>query len=167
MFSGKKIVTIYSGNYYVTNDPEVVIYTLLGSCVAVCLFDSQSGVGGMNHFMLPQPKNKTARFKNFKSGLFGLDAMDLMIEQILKMGGTLSGLKAKVFGGARVVESLDFLDAAVPDANINFTLEYLNEKKIPIVSKDIGGCSGRKIFYYLKDHSVLVQRLGKELKTDD
>ncbi|NLY75390.1 MAG: chemotaxis protein CheD [Firmicutes bacterium] len=167
MLSEKKIVTIYSGNYYVTNDPEVVIHTLLGSCVAVCLFDSQRGIGGMNHFMLPQPRSNTVYNKNSKSGLFGSDAMDLMIEQILKMGGMLSCLKAKVFGGARVVESLDFLDAVVPDANINFTLEYLNEKKIPIVSKDIGGCSGRKIFYYLKDHSVLVQRLGKELKTDD
>lgn len=166
MLNDKKIVTIYSGNYYVSNDPEVVIYTLLGSCIAVCLFDAQKGIGGMNHFMLPRQSPYSYRSKGSKPGWFGSDSLDLMIDNILKMGGSLSHLNAKVFGGAQVVENLDLLNTNVPTANINFTLNYLDEKKIPIVAKDVGGYSGRKIFYHLEDNSVMVQRLEKELKSD-
>lgn len=166
MLSNKKVVTIYSGNHYVSNDPKVVIYTLLGSCIAVCLFDIRKGIGGMNHFMLPQQSPYTYRSNDSKPGWFGLDSLDLMIQQILEAGGLLSDLKAKVFGGAQVVENLDLVNTNVPAANISFALNYLNEKRIPVIAKDIGGCSGRKIFYYLEDHSVLVQRLEKELKSD-
>lgn len=166
MLNDKKVVTIYSGNYYVSNDSKVVIYTLLGSCIAVCLFDAQKGIGGMNHFMLPCQSPYSYRSKGSKPGWFGSDSLDLLIESILKMGGSHSHLKAKVFGGAQVVENLDILNTNVPTANINFTLNYLDEKKIPIVAKDVGGYSGRKIYYYLEDNSVMVQRLEKELKLD-
>jgi len=166
MSNGKKIVTIYSGNYYVSNDPKVVIYTLLGSCIAVCLFDAQKGIGGMNHFMLPRQSPFSYKSKESKPGWFGLDSLDLMIEDILTMGGSLSRLKAKVFGGAQVVEKLDLRNTNVPTANINFALDYLTEKKIPVIAKDIGGYSGRKIYYNLEDNSVMVQRLEKELKSD-
>ncbi len=166
MLSDKKIVTIYSGNYYVSNDPNVVIYTLLGSCIAVCLFDIRKGIGGMNHFMLPQQSPYSCRSNDSIPGWFGLDSLDLMIGQILKIGGSLSDLQAKIFGGARVIENLELSSTNVPAANISFTLKYLKEKEIPVIAKDIGGCSGRKIFYCLEDHSVLVQRLEKELKSD-
>lgn len=166
MLSDKKIVTIYSGNYYVSNDPEVVIFTLLGSCVAVCLFDSQKGIGGMNHFMLPQQSPYANKSNDSKPGWFGLDSLDLMIDEILKNGGSLSNLQAKIFGGAQVIENLDLASTNVSTANISFTLNYLKEKKIPVIAEDVGGYSGRKIFYCLEDHSVLVQRLEKELKSD-
>lgn len=166
MWKDKKIVTIYSGNYYVSNDPKVVIYTLLGSCIAVCLFDAQKGIGGMNHFMLPQQNPFSHKSVGSKPGCFGSDSLDLMIDEILKLGGSLSRLEAKVFGGAQVVENLEFLNANVPTANINFTLNYLTEKKIPVIAKDVGGYSGRKIYYDLEDNSVMVRRLDKELKSD-
>ena len=166
MLKDKTIVTIYSGNYYVSNDPNVVIYTLLGSCIAVCLFDSQNGIGGMNHFMLPRQSPYSCRPKEIKNGWFGSDSVDLMIDEILKKGGSLSRLKAKVFGGAQMVENLDFVNSNVSKANINFAINYLNEKQIPVIAKDVGGCLGRKIFYYVEDNSVLVQRLEKELKSD-
>ncbi|MGE5606970.1 MAG: chemotaxis protein CheD [Bacteroidota bacterium] len=166
MLNDKKMVTIYSGNYYVSNDPKVVIYTLLGSCIAVCLFDAQKGIGGMNHFMLPQQSPYYQSSKGAKPGWFGSDSLDLMIDEILKLGGSLSHIKAKVFGGAQVVENLDLLNTNVPTVNINFTINYLNQKKIPIIAKDVGGYSGRKIYYYLMDNSVIVRRLEKELKSD-
>ncbi len=166
MLSDKQLVTIYSGNYYVSNDPKVVIYTLLGSCIAVCLFDDQKGIGGMNHFMLPQQNPYSHRSKGANPGWFGLDSLDLMIGEIIKRGGSLPHLQAKVFGGAQVVENLDLNNTNVSDANISFTINYLAAKKIPIVAKDLGGCSGRKIFYCLEDNSVLVQHLEKELKSN-
>jgi len=166
MLKDKKIVTIYSGNYYVSNNPKEVIYTLLGSCIAVCLFDSQKGIGGMNHFMLPRQSPFSGKSKETKKGWFGSDSIDLMIEEILKRGGSLSRLKAKVFGGAQMVENLDLINSNVSKANINFALDYLNQKQIPIIAKDVGGYSGRKIYYYLEDNSVLVRRLEKELKSD-
>lgn len=166
MLSGKKIVTIYSGNYYVSDDPQVVIHTLLGSCIAVCLFDSENHIGGMNHFMLPQQNQSKNRSPEPSSAWFGLDSMEAMIDRILKLGGTFSNLKAKVFGGGQVVENLTPFNINVAEANINFTLNYLNEKKIPVIAKDVGGYYGRKVLYYLEDHSVLVQRLEKELKLD-
>jgi chemotaxis protein CheD len=166
MWNDKKIITLYSGNYYVSNDPKVVIYTLLGSCIAVCLFDAQKGIGGMNHFMLPRQSPYSNGSKRQTPGWFGSDALDLLIDEILRMGGSLSHLQAKLFGGAQVVENLDLLSTNVPTANINFTLDYLNEKKIPVIAKDVGGYYGRKIFYKLEDNSVMVRRLDKELKSD-
>lgn len=167
MLKDKKIVTIYSGNYYVSNDPTIVIYTLLGSCIAVCLFDSQQGIGGMNHFVLPQQPPYSVRASGSKPGWFGSDSLDLMVAEIIKMGGSLINLKAKIFGGAQVVEGLEYLNNNVSTANIDFTINYLNERKIPVVAKDVGGYSGRKIFYFIKDNSVMVQRLEKELKSDE
>lgn len=165
MLSDKKIVTIYSGNYYVSDDPQVVIHTLLGSCIAVCLFDCEKNIGGMNHFLLPQQNQSKNRSKS-DSGWFGLDSMEAMINRILELGGAFSRLKAKVFGGGQVVENLTPFNINVAEANIIFILNYLREKKIPVLAKDVGGCYGRKVLYYLEDHSVLVQRLEKELKLD-
>lgn len=169
MLSDKKVITIYSGSYFVSKDPEVVIHTLLGSCIAICLFDTVNSIGGMNHFMLPQqsPYTNQPLEPDSKSGWFGLTSMESMTEQILKLGGSFSNLKAKVFGGGQVVENLAPFNINVSDANIEFSLNYLNEKKIPVIAKDVGGCFGRSVYYYLEDHSVLVQRLEKELTSDD
>lgn len=166
MQSDNKIVTIYSGSYYVSDDPQVVIHTILGSCIAVCLFDKENHIGGMNHFLLPQQSPSKKRSTKSNSGWFGLDSMEAMINRILELGGAFSNLKAKVFGGGQVVENLTPFNINVAEENIKFILNYLIEKKIPIIAKDVGGCYGRKVLYYLEDHSVLVHRLEKELKSD-
>ena len=166
MQSDNKIVTIYSGSYYVSDDPQVVIHTILGSCIAVCLFDKENHIGGMNHFLLPQQNPSKKRSTKSNSGWFGLDSMEAMINRILELGGAFSNLKAKVFGGGQVVENLTPFNINVAEENIKFILNYLIEKKIPIIAKDVGGCYGRKVLYYLEDHSVLVHRLEKELKSD-
>jgi chemotaxis protein CheD len=166
MLNDKKIVTIFSGNYYVSDDPQVVIHTILGSCIAVCLFDSENHIGGMNHFLLPQQYSSKKRLSKLESGWFGLDSMEAMINRVLELGGAFPNLKAKVFGGGQVIENLAPFNINVADANIKFILSYLIEKKIPVVAKDVGGSFGRKVLYHLEDHSVLVQRLEKELKLD-
>jgi chemotaxis protein CheD len=157
MFQGKKIVTIYSGEFYVSTDSDIVIFTLLGSCVAVCLYDERTGLGGMNHFLLPKAKS------NYLSdyGRFGLESMELMIGQFIKMGASHLNLRAKVFGGARMFDYKNTsIYTDIASENVSFILNYLQEKRIPITAQDLGGTIGRKIYYELQDHHVFLQRLS-------
>jgi chemotaxis protein CheD len=158
----KKIITIHSGEYYISDDPTVVINTLLGSCVAVCLYDPISGIGGMNHFMLP----KAGEGQAVDYGRFGLQSLDSMIEHLLIQGAIFQNIKAKVFGGGNMV-NFDRQENNVALSNILFSLKYLESKSIPIIAKELGGRSGREIYYVLEDHSVYVQRLTKEGKNSD
>jgi chemotaxis protein CheD len=159
MLEGKDLVTIYSGEYYISSDSHVVIYTRLGSCVAVCLYDPITGVGGMNHFMLPQAQEDQAS----EHGRYGLQSMEMMIENLLCQGAVYQNLKAKIFGGGNMV-SYNYRENDIALANISFTLKYLTSKEIPIISKGLGGTSGREIYYFLVDHSVYVKRLSREEK---
>ncbi len=159
IFTEKKIITILSGEYYISNDPQVVIVTLLGSCIAVCLFDPLNGVGGMNHFMLPQAQKEPCR----DYGKFGLQSLEMMLEGLAKQGAAFANLKAKVFGGSNMI-NLTYKENGIAIANIHFTLKYLQNKNIPIISKELGGNIGRRIYYLIEDHSVFVQRLSREGK---
>jgi chemotaxis protein CheD len=160
MFQNKKIVIIYSGDYYITSDPDVVICTVLGSCIAVCLYDEKLRIGGMNHFMLPRAWEQ----QDFESGRFGLESMEIMLAKFYKMGVNHANIKAKVFGGARMLEipmrpGATDREQDVPSANINFILDYLKEKQITIMAHDLGGTSGRKIYYVLENNKVYLHRL--------
>jgi chemotaxis protein CheD len=159
ILEGKNVVTIYSGEYYTSNNPLEVIYTLLGSCIAVCLYDVTNGIGGMNHFMLPQAREDQI----LDHGQFGLQSLEMMIEQLLDKGAIYQNLKAKIFGGGNMV-GFNSRENDIAMSNIRFTLKYLESKGIPIISKELGGTSGRKIYYVLEDHSVYVQRLNREAK---
>lgn len=157
-WKGMKITEINSGEYHVSNDPTEVITTLLGSCVAVCLFDPESGVGGMNHFMLPEPRTGIIRLFQLDAR-YGRHSLDLLLRGVLKKGARREALQAKVFGGGKMFESRQY---NVPEANVEFAVNYLVDKEIPIIAMDVGGNYGRKIYYYLKDHRVMV----KKNKTD-
>jgi chemotaxis protein CheD len=153
----KKIITIHSGEYYVTKDPDVVIYTLLDSCIAVCLYDQVTGIGGMNHFMLPE----SVEFQLANCGHFGLQSLEIMMNHLQSEGAVLQNMKAKVFGGSNMADFHN-RENDVALANIQFTLKYLESKRIPIMARELGGLYGRKIYYFLNDYSVYVQRLIKE-----
>ena len=157
MLLDDNLVTIYNGEFYVSEDSNVTIFTLLGSCIAVCLYDEYTGIGGMNHFMLPRAVNNL----NLNPGHYGYESMEMMFEKFLKMGALFSNLKAKVFGGARMFD-LENRDSAndVAKANIEFILHYLAQKRVPIIARDLGGTAGRKIYYRLKDYRVYLKRLG-------
>ncbi len=153
----KKIITIHSGEYYVTRDPDVVIYTLLGSCIAVCLYDQVLGIGGMNHFMLPESVD--GQFAGF--GHFGLQSLEVMMNHLISEGAVYQNMRAKIFGGSQMV-GFHSRGNDVALSNIQFTLKYLESKRIPIMAKELGGRYGRRIFYVLEDYSVYVQRFMKE-----
>ncbi|KXS40570.1 MAG: chemotaxis protein CheD [Candidatus Frackibacter sp. T328-2] len=141
----KEVNNIYAGEFYVTTNREAVITTLLGSCVAVCLLDEVNSIYGMNHFMLP---TETKRKAGDKAGKYGVDAMRLLLAEMLKQGAKLKYLKAKLFGGGKVTRSSY---NNVPQANIKFAQRYLAEQGIPVTAQDVGGECGRQIYFIPKE----------------
>lgn len=150
------VVTIGPGDHYTTKKQEV-IKTLLGSCVAVCLFDPHNKVLGMNHFLLATDKLNRSHLFDSRAGYYGVHAMELLINGLLKAGAKKQFIRSKIFGGANVLKhvhghQLNFYD--VGRFNITFVQEFLNREKIPIQSEDVGGNYGRVIYFDPTDYSV-------------
>jgi len=147
---------ILPGEYYISD--EYIINTLLGSCVAVVLYSDKHKTGGMNHFMLPSVADPVAATRS-DAGRYGIYAMELLVNGLLKRGIRKDELKAKVFGGGRViVTSNDTIDH-IGTKNVDFVLNYLKEERIPVVSKDVGGENGRKVFFFPWSGKVLVSNI--------
>lgn len=153
----RPLITIQPGEYYATRSDEMV-GTVLGSCVSVCLRDTKAGIGGMNHFMLPggrgrpgDPSSATARY--------GMYAMELLIGEIIKLGGGREHFEAKVFGGGHVLCNSPSTGHNVPRANLEFVQGFLSLEEISVASHDVGGDCARKIYYHPQSGRVLLKRL--------
>jgi chemotaxis protein CheD len=146
------VVKIFSGGYYVTDQPGEVICTILGSCVAACIRDPLKKIGGMNHFLLPSSNSDDSQ-----SMRYGAYAMELLINEILKRGADRRRLEVKVFGGARVVAGL----SDVGDRNVQFVTQFLHDEELPIVSKDLGDDYPRRVHYYPETGRVLLRKLRR------
>ncbi|RIX41190.1 MAG: chemoreceptor glutamine deamidase CheD [Rhodocyclales bacterium GT-UBC] len=146
---------ILPGEYYVS-DEGMLLVTVLGSCVAACIRDTDSGMGGMNHFMLP---DDGGRDLTGSSARYGTYAMEVLINQLLKMGARRNRLEAKVFGGGAVLSSL--ASSNVGARNAEFVLDYLKTEKIPIVAKDLLDSYPRKVYYFPATGRVLVKKLHR------
>lgn len=133
---GHWYVQLAQGDAYVTREANEVLTTVLGSCIAACLRDPVSGVGGMNHFLLPEGDRSTR-----KSSCFGQHAMDDLIDAMIRSGAQISRMQAKLFGGANVLSPL----ADVGARNAVFAQEYLAAKGIPVVGGSVGGFTPRRI----------------------
>lgn len=147
-------VKILPGEYYVSGR-EMVLVTVLGSCVAACIRDRVSGIGGMNHFMLPGGDSETA--PTGTSARYGTYAMELMINQLLKSGAKRSNLEAKVFGGGNVLRG--FTVANVGQRNAEFVIDYLQTEKISLLAEDLLGLFPRKVYYFPQTGRTLVKQL--------
>ncbi len=148
-------VKLLPGEYYVT-DKDLLLVTVLGSCVAACIRDCYSGIGGMNHFMLPDgggdagsPLNASARY--------GTYAMEILINQLLKLGARRSNLEAKVFGGGNVLDGLTV--ANVGQRNADFVLKFLQTERIRVVAQDLVDIFPRKVYFFPKSSKVMVKKL--------
>jgi chemotaxis receptor (MCP) glutamine deamidase CheD len=119
----------------VTRGPSV-LKTLLGSCVSACLYDPQTQVGGMNHFSLPGASDEGV------SARYGAHAMELLVTAVMKQGGDRDRLRAKVFGGGRVL-NVGSERLNVGARNAEFVLRYLSDEGIPIDGQSLGGTAGR------------------------
>jgi len=146
---------ILPGEYYVTGR-DMVLVTVLGSCVAACIRDYHSGIGGMNHFMLPD----SAADDNSAMGTsarYGTYAMEILINQLLKLGARRINLEAKVFGGGNVLKGLTV--ANVGQRNADFVMEYLDTEKIRVVAQDLVDIYPRKVYYFPSSGKVMVKKL--------
>jgi chemotaxis protein CheD len=152
-----EVVEIFPGEFHATRSPRI-ISTVLGSCVSVALSDPAEGVAGMNHFMLPGELGGE-RIYTSGSGKYGMYAMELLINEMIKLGGKKRAFVAKVFGGGKVLKSLAGGTGSVSEHNVTFALKYLEEENIPISSSDVGGFSGRRILFFTGDSRVLLKRL--------
>jgi Chemotaxis protein; stimulates methylation of MCP proteins len=137
---------IHPGQQYACAGTEL-ISTLLGSCVAACLYDPVAGVAGMNHFLLANRRySRSMPLTQSEAGRYGVNAMELLINQLLHLGADRRRLHAKVFGGGTVLTTLsrdNFL--CVGEVNGRFIREFLKDEGIPIESEDLGGKQGRVI----------------------
>jgi len=146
---------ILPGEYYATGR-NMVLVTVLGSCVCACIRDRVSKVGGMNHFMLPesgQDKNNPMG----ESARYGVYAMEILINQLLKMGAKRSNLEAKVFGGGSVLRG--FTINNVGERNADFVLQFLKTEKIPVLAQDLLDIYPRKVYYFPESGLVRVKKL--------
>jgi chemotaxis protein CheD len=146
---------ILPGEYYVTSR-DMVLVTVLGSCVAACIRDSHSGVGGMNHFMLPE-NNAGDSSPSSSSARYGTYAMEILINHITKMGARRAFLEAKVFGGGNVLKGFTVVN--VGQRNADFVLEFLATEKIRVVAQDLVDIYPRKIYYFPNNGKVMVKKL--------
>jgi chemotaxis protein CheD len=155
-------VTIDPGENYVTKKNEI-ISTLLGSCVAACLYDPVNKIIGMNHFLLAQQHSaQNTPLLATEEGRYGIHAMELLINKMLKQGAQRIHLKAKAFGGGDVLKLGNELlrgGKSIGAGNCEFINTFLSTERIPLVASDLGGNIGRNIFFLATDFSVYVKTI--------
>lgn len=149
----RKLIHIIQGDQALSDNRDDVMTTILGSCVATCLYDPIANVGGMNHFLLPG-ENKNAPCSNES---YGLNAMELLINGLLKMGAKRNRFEAKLFGGARMIEGLSDIGMQ----NAKFAIEFLAFEGIPCVSKSLGGLNARRIRFWPGTGRVQMKSLAE------
>jgi len=148
-------VKILPGEYFVTTR-DIALVTVLGSCISACVHDRSSGIGGMNHFMLPDEKRDSGDLLA-PSGRYGSYAMEVMINELLKLGAKRCNLEAKIFGGGNVLRG--FTVSNVGEANAEFVVDYLIRENIQVIARDLLDIYPRKIYYFPRSGRVLVKQL--------
>lgn len=151
----REAVKILPGEYYVTAS-DLVLVTVLGSCVSACIRDAATGIGGLNHFMLPEGGGESNALAS-SSARYGTNAMELLINQLIKLGARRSYLEVKVFGGGNVLSGLTVTEVGA--RNAAFVLEYLRREGMRVVAKDLVGSLPRKIYFFPATGKVMVKKL--------
>ena len=150
------LVPVMAGQCKWTKAGDVALSTTLGSCLSVCAYDAHAGVGGMNHFLLPEGKTEEdAKFSN--SFRYGSAAIENLLNALYQQGAAKNGLSIKIFGGAKVLNGISH-DVGVK--NINFTKKFFLRENLRIESQDIGGEAGRHVVFFPKSGKVLLRSLG-------
>ncbi len=148
---GRAQVFLHAGGIAVASSPTAIT-TVLGSCVSVCLYDADAGVGGMNHFLLPLPVERD------RSPRFGAVAMPALVDAVVRAGASRDALVAKVFGGASVLGPVR-PSRHLGEENVDLALAQLEAARIPIVDRDVGGSRGRKVVFLVDEGTAWVRQL--------
>lgn len=143
-------VKVKPGEYAAFNE-DVLIATVLGSCIAACIWDTQTAVGGMNHFMLPDASSAD------EGGRYGAFAMEVLVNHLLKLGARRNALQAKIFGGGRVMANMNSFD--IGERNTRFATDYLRTEGIPIVGQDVLGPYPRKVVFWPTTGKAMIKRM--------
>jgi len=151
--SGRCSVYLLPGQLFASSEPSTVT-TILGSCVAVCVWDPVLKIGGVNHYLLPYWVGN-----GHSSGRFGNVAIKLLIDKLLAFGSKKRNLQAKLFGGACVLEAMRDREDHLGMKNIRVARKLLEEEGIPVISDDVGGSHGRKLIFHTDAGSALVRHL--------
>lgn len=145
---------LYPGTVFVKLEPHHIT-TVLGSCIAVCLWDQKRRVGGMNHFLLPQSNERDELTPRY-----GDVAISYLLQRMLNSGSKKDNLIAKIFGGATVLQMVA-PNISVGGRNIQIASDMLKQKKIRVISQDVGGNYGRKIMFNTYTGAVRVKKLQR------
>lgn len=133
-------INVIQGTTFVTEDQNVVLTTVLGSCVACCLFDPVLKVGGMNHFLLSEPRNGLQRDSS-EAERYGSYAMELLVNDMLKHGSSRGRMRAHIYGGANLHAGMQ----AIGTANADFARRFLASDGIQLSHSNLGGTSARRV----------------------
>ena len=146
---------ILPGEYYYTGK-NMLIVTVLGSCVSACIRDRITGLGGMNHFMLPDGGGDAGSPVS-ASMRYGTYAMEVLINDLLKAGARRENLEAKVFGGGAVLRGFTAMN--VGERNAAFVTQFLKTERIPVLAEDLNDIYPRKVYFFPRTGKVLVKKL--------
>ena len=156
----KKVLIILPGEHFISNE-DIILQTLLGSCISVCMYSDYDGLIGMNHFMLPGKINPE-QFHKSDYGRYGMYAMDKLIGEFIQRGIKKENLKTKVFGGANIL-NFGRESETISSYNIKFIINYLDRENIPIISSHLGGNKSRKILFFSSTKKVFLKEMsGRE-----
>ena len=150
-----EVACILPGEFFVSREP-MVVYTVLGSCISACIRDPITGVGGMNHFMLPKPKDG-GNDSWGESTRYGSYAMESLINEILKLGGVKSRLEVKLFGAGKIYEG----NIDVGARNAEWVLNFLETEGLRAVKTDLGDVCPRKVYYFTDSGRVLLKKIER------
>ena len=138
-------IHVVQGEQHVENDPNAMLTTILGSCIAACMWDPVRGIGGMNHFLLPGEDNQVPDpGSTGSSARYGVHAMELLVNALLRRGARRESLRAKLFGGARMIRGL----TDIGEMNATFAERFLQAESIPIAGGSLRGNQGRRIQFW-------------------
>jgi chemotaxis protein CheD len=151
-------VKVLPGEFYVSTQNELVT-TVLGSCVSACIHDPRRGIGGMNHFMLPEPRGERDSWTATASraARYGSDAMEQLINAILVAGGQRADLQVKIFGGGRVLAQL----TDIGQRNIDFVQHYIATEKLNLCASDLGDVYPRQVQFFPNSGRARVRLLRR------
>lgn len=152
------IVSVVQGEYAVTKRADVSMTTVLGSCIAACIYDPDARIGGMNHFLLPEPLSGAS--SNVKYGAF---LMELLLNELLKSGAHRPRLCAKLYGGSNMNAAI----GNVGERNIDFVQRYLKNEAIPVKAHDLGGHDSRRVTFHPASGEVTLKTASGDTPRED
>lgn len=155
---GRNGVKVLPGEFFVS-DEDIVITTVLGSCVAACIWDRQAGIGGMNHFMLPGGESGREVDPTGLAGRYGVFAMEQLINELIKRGGRKANFEAKVFGGGQVLRNMTSIN--IGERNAQFVEQFLRTEGIRIGARDLLDVHPRRVAFFPATGRALCKKLAQ------